>query len=610
MFAFSRGTTPGQLEARLGLLNGVLIGLALALGAWGWNALAARGTLSPLWYGSLLLGLVVTVAVSALAGWLAAVSGKASFSLLIWCGASLASTWVIGHLAYEGSTLLAWLLDKRFWGLPIYPYIPAALVRQVMAGFFVVLLLSALGLFQPYRLEGLSGTLTADRRLTGRAWFLLLLPLPLVLGCGIIADNLINQPLRSSVAVVDEVLRVGRAYEGDLFQLGLERGINYNAVAGIRDRMSSDYTLSIGEIDLGAAAMVFVVVHFDNATWLNCRVVAEQLSHCWDARPPYERGLPALLSGRTIEDCLECTVVPDEAARISLAAQTPFNQLPEARRLAQQGSYVWMRVESPTGDQVVDCLLRGISPVRLVKCQAVTAPEVRLGRTPGLMALAPSTGTPVPAPGLASPEEMREPGPSDGPLGMATPDRLAAPPTVYPPTQADLGAQVYWFKCMVCHGDRGQGLTEEWRNAWDPSHRNCWQSRCHASNHPPEGFQLPYYAPPLIGPGTLARHGTLADLHDYLATQMPWQAPGSLPPEEYWQLAAFLLRANGVAVSDADLNPAAAARVRLVRVVSASGNEQETAVGVFGAQPLLLGFVAPTVAGVVLAILYARSRRR
>jgi len=42
-------------------------------------------------------------------------------------------------------------------------------------------------------------------------------------------------------------------------------------------------------------------------------------------------------------------------------------------------------------------------------------------------------------------------------------DRLAAPPTVYPPTQADQGAQVYWFVCMVCHGDRGQGLTDEWR---------------------------------------------------------------------------------------------------------------------------------------------------
>ena len=43
-----------------------------------------------------------------------------------------------------------------------------------------------------------------------------------------------------------------------------------------------------------------------------------------------------------------------------------------------------------------------------------------------------------------------------------TPDRLAPPPTVASPAQADVGAQVYWLNCQPCHGDRGQGLTDEW----------------------------------------------------------------------------------------------------------------------------------------------------
>ena len=41
-------------------------------------------------------------------------------------------------------------------------------------------------------------------------------------------------------------------------------------------------------------------------------------------------------------------------------------------------------------------------------------------------------------------------------------DRLAPPPTVASPTQADVGAQVYWLNCQPCHGDRSQGLTDEW----------------------------------------------------------------------------------------------------------------------------------------------------
>ena len=44
--------------------------------------------------------------------------------------------------------------------------------------------------------------------------------------------------------------------------------------------------------------------------------------------------------------------------------------------------------------------------------------------------------------------------------------RLAQPPTVVPPAQADNGAQVYWGMCMACHGDQGQGLTDEWRNSF------------------------------------------------------------------------------------------------------------------------------------------------
>jgi mono/diheme cytochrome c family protein len=142
-------------------------------------------------------------------------------------------------------------------------------------------------------------------------------------------------------------------------------------------------------------------------------------------------------------------------------------------------------------------------------------------------------------------------------------DRLAAPPTVYPPTQADQGAQVYWFVCMVCHGDRGQGLTDEWRMVGGTQDQNCWQSKCHAPNHPPGGFVFQKYVPPVIAPGLLTRFATALDLHDFIQNNMPWQAPGTLSPEEYWQLTAFLLRANGYNPGKQDLDPQRAAQIPL-----------------------------------------------
>ncbi|NMB68726.1 MAG: hypothetical protein GYA20_08190 [Chloroflexi bacterium] len=143
--------------------------------------------------------------------------------------------------------------------------------------------------------------------------------------------------------------------------------------------------------------------------------------------------------------------------------------------------------------------------------------------------------------------------------------RLAPWPTVYPPAQADLGAQEYYQRCMVCHGDLGQGLTDEWRSALDPADQNCWQSGCHGGKLGVGGFEFPRFAPRVIGGGALARFVTAQDLFDFLKAEMPFQAPGSLSDEIYWQLSAYLMRENGFFNGSRELNAATAAQVRLER---------------------------------------------
>jgi mono/diheme cytochrome c family protein len=149
-------------------------------------------------------------------------------------------------------------------------------------------------------------------------------------------------------------------------------------------------------------------------------------------------------------------------------------------------------------------------------------------------------------------------------LAMPTPESWIILPTLpATATQADVGAQIYRLVCKACHGDRGQGLTEEWRATWNPADRNCWQSKCHAANHPPEGFDLPRSVPPVIGPGILAKYQTAQDLHAYLQARMPWYAPGTLTDEEYWQLTAYLARANGLFDEATVLTASNAASIRL-----------------------------------------------
>jgi hypothetical protein len=89
--------------------------------------------------------------------------------------------------------------------------------------------------------------------------------------------------------------------------------------------------------------------------------------------------------------------------------------------------------------------------------------------------------------------------PTATPAGTLVPDliltltynRLEKPQVSTPPTQAELGAVYYWLVCIPCHGDKGQGLTEEWREVFGPEEKNCWQAECHGKRHPDEGFELP-----------------------------------------------------------------------------------------------------------------------
>ncbi|MBI4770779.1 MAG: hypothetical protein HY784_10325, partial [Chloroflexi bacterium] len=106
-----------------------------------------------------------------------------------------------------------------------------------------------------------------------------------------------------------------------------------------------------------------------------------------------------------------------------------------------------------------------------------------------------------------------------------TPDRLAAPPTVPSPTQADTGAQLYWLHCQPCHGDRAQGLTGEWRAQYPPEDQNCWNSGCHGERPYANGWTLPRLVPALLGPGTLTRFATAADLYAFIGVATPYQAP-------------------------------------------------------------------------------------
>ena len=189
------------------------------------------------------------------------------------------------------------------------------------------------------------------------------------------------------------------------------------------------------------------------------------------------------------------------------------------------------------------------------------------------------------------------------PARMATSNYMTPPPTVYPPTQADDGAQVYYLRCMTCHGDRGQGLTVGWRNQIGAPDTDCWTSHCHASNRTDTTFSFPRTVPALVGPDVLPGFSDAYNLYSFIHTWMPYQAPGSLSDAQYWQLTAFLLRANGVAYGPQPLDAARARAIRFSPPVPA-----EPGSPVFTGWPWLAGGALVVLAAGGLLLLRGRFR--
>ncbi len=114
--------------------------------------------------------------------------------------------------------------------------------------------------------------------------------------------------------------------------------------------------------------------------------------------------------------------------------------------------------------------------------------------------------------------------------------------------QVDKGQEIFRLQCARCHGPSGQGISNIYHDMT---------------------------APPLIGAGAFPlnlrpyqkmRHfqfRTVRDIFEFASAVMPADQPASLSAEDYWDVIAYLLSANGERVNGQMLNEDAAAQMSL-----------------------------------------------
>ena len=122
-------------------------------------------------------------------------------------------------------------------------------------------------------------------------------------------------------------------------------------------------------------------------------------------------------------------------------------------------------------------------------------------------------------------------------------DPFAQPELPPNPTDLDSGRYLFWRHCMPCHGDSGQGLTDEFRALWE-DHANCWERGCHGGKPEDEGFTIPKIIPAIVTADHLNQFRSEEELFEFLKATHPPPHPGYLETEEYHDIAIILLKMN------------------------------------------------------------------
>jgi hypothetical protein len=130
------------------------------------------------------------------------------------------------------------------------------------------------------------------------------------------------------------------------------------------------------------------------------------------------------------------------------------------------------------------------------------------------------------------------------PTPTQTYDPLAEPFLPENPSDHELGHNWYWHNCMTCHGDMGQGLTDEFRAIWPEDHQNCWAHGCHGGRNEDEGFPIPTIVPALVNEEKLAQFSSQQAFYEFLKSTHPPQDPGCLDDDQYQTIVRYVFSMN------------------------------------------------------------------
>jgi hypothetical protein len=353
-----------------GTAYGIVFALTFALITWGYDAVRLTISGANLAWAKLVVGLPLSLAICSLVGNLAALTPFTAVSVALWGLAGGLLGVIAGHVPFEGRNVVVWFLDRRLWGLVVFPFGSSEAVRTTLVLIIGAGVGAASGLLERLVLEWAWERSAPGGRMSIRSWAVLLACLPLTLLLTGATDELINQPLRAPQQRVGQAVSLtlaGKVEEAEA------RGLNIGRVARFRDAFSNHFTTHLVNYELSQPQIALIDAVFDNGFALRCRTIGSGIAFCNAFSSELEGWMHDLIFAglegerRWMASPEPSLSVDDRVVRWLQNHPAELSQTYELSRAGQQGRFVFISAQFDTGFEIT-CRFHGTQPVTVDQC--------------------------------------------------------------------------------------------------------------------------------------------------------------------------------------------------------------------------------------------------
>ncbi|GAP12296.1 hypothetical protein LARV_00028 [Longilinea arvoryzae] len=257
----------------LGLLFGIIAGLAFSITTWGTDAVQLALAHSATPFVKFLPGMAMSVAAGGVVGWLSIRFEKAKLAILLWLALAVFLSWLVLWLPLQ----LAPGLQKAFNPQATHFFHFSAIDGKTQIAAFVFLVVAFVSL-----VCGLLEVHLIDQAMISQGGMAILTPLLISLAlfgfAGISADDLLNRNLREPIQALNDVIQFAVDNEGKEVSASLAREKRLSVVKEITGLVDRPRKLTVIGFD-SSMWQIDILADFDG-NLATCTVMVNQPTMC------------------------------------------------------------------------------------------------------------------------------------------------------------------------------------------------------------------------------------------------------------------------------------------------------------------------------------------